>query len=76
MQALSQLSSFPPLVSAVHSPEHLASVPVTFGKDSDLAAFACHEQRELAASMSIGVPVRDLWKSSLSVFIFLSLPFS
>lgn len=38
-------------MSAVHSPEHLASVPVTFGEDGDLAAFACHEQQELAASV-------------------------
>lgn len=63
-------------MSAVHSPEHLASVPVTFGEDGDLAAFACHEQQELAASVSISVPVGTLWKSSLFVFMFLSLPFS
>lgn len=36
-------SSLPPLMSATHFPEHLATTPVTFGKDSSLAALACHE---------------------------------
>ncbi|KAL0594450.1 Protein GVQW1 [Plecturocebus cupreus] len=39
--------------------EHLASKPVTFGKDSNLAAFACHAQLEPATSTSISAPVEE-----------------
>lgn len=43
----------------MHVPEHLASIPVPFGKDSNLAAFACHAQLEPATSTSISTPVEE-----------------
>lgn len=67
-------SSLPPL-SAARFPEHLASTPVTFGKDGSLAASACPEQLRPVASTSISVPVGNLWKSSLCLHSSF-LPFS
>lgn len=68
-------SSLPPLTSATRFPEHLASTPVTFGKDSSLAAQPALRNHG-AASTSISVLVGNLWESPLFVSILLSLPFS
>lgn len=77
-QALGQLSRSPPLVSAVHFPEPLASIPVTSWQGWWLGCPRGPRAPGASSQRGRQRPRGNVWPSSLcvSVFTFPSLPFS